>query len=369
MPFGHFFPRVACLRALPGKPLEGLLCGLAILQGFRRIVVLEVAEIEGDPGEEALGFGDGLGMLAEEARHLAGQLDVTLGVLFESAAGGRDGQVLADAGDDVLERTAAGLVIEHVVDRKHGDADTAGEIGETVETGAVVAIVGAGGCKPDPAGDASGESAERLLAAIEVGLIDMDDEELAVGEAFVLGGRLHFDDTVDVGRDHFMRWDVGEQVIEAEDAIALLGAKVAGGQQLAETAEGGAVGGIGEDVGGAVGEAKTRADDITESLSQASEVGVFAFAQIPEGGEGFDDAGEGVAVGETHAVEAERDGAGDELFAMRATAQEREISRHHELGIGRGRDGCAPVDRGIIDDEAAHAKNPWRYQRGSSASP
>ena len=132
-----------------------------------------------------LGLGDRLGMLAEEPRHLAGRLDVALGVLFEPAAGGRDGQVLADAGDDVLQRAAAGLVVEHVVDGEHRDADAAGEIGEAVEAGAVVAVVGAGGGEPDAAGRARGESAEGFLAAVEVGLVDVDDEQLAVGEALV----------------------------------------------------------------------------------------------------------------------------------------------------------------------------------------
>jgi hypothetical protein len=126
--------------------------------------------------------------LRSKLDHFRRGLDVALGVLFETAAGGRDGEVFADAGDDVLEGAAAGLVIEHVVDREQGNADVPCTIGETVEAGAVGAVVGAGRSEPDPAGCVGRERTKGFLAAGKVGLVDVDDEELAVGET--LGGNV-----------------------------------------------------------------------------------------------------------------------------------------------------------------------------------
>ena len=63
-------------------------------------------------------------MLAEQPRHLLGRLDVPLGIGLEPPAGLVDGQVLADAGDHVLQHAPAGLVVEHIVggDQRHADA-------------------------------------------------------------------------------------------------------------------------------------------------------------------------------------------------------------------------------------------------------
>ena len=55
-----------------------------------------------------------------------------------------------------------------------------------------------------------------------------------------------------------------EEIVETEDAVALLGAQVAAREQAAEPAPAGAVARIGEDVGRAVGEDEPRAGMIGE---------------------------------------------------------------------------------------------------------
>jgi hypothetical protein len=140
--------------------------------------------------------------------------------------------------------------------------------------------------------------------------------------------------------------DPAQKILEVKLAAALFGAEVAGGEELAETAEGGAVGGVGEDVGGTVGKAETGANGVAEGFCAFGEIGVAAVAEVAQGDEGFHHAGEGIAVGEAHAAEAEGDGAGDQLLAVRAAAEKGEVSRDHEFGVGRDVDRGAPVDRG-----------------------
>ena len=59
------------------------------------------------------------------------------------------------------------------------------------------------------------------------------------------------------------------QIVEIENALALLGAQVAAREQAAEPAPGGAVARIGEDVGRAVGEHQPRAGMIGEASASA----------------------------------------------------------------------------------------------------
>ncbi len=97
------------------------------------------------------GLGERLGRSAEQPRHLGGRLQVALGIGFEQPAGLVDRHVLADAGDDVLQRAALGRVIEHVVD---GDQRHAGLRGDRLEPGQPARIVAAiehAGGKPDRA--------------------------------------------------------------------------------------------------------------------------------------------------------------------------------------------------------------------------
>jgi hypothetical protein len=63
------------------------------------------------------------------------------GIGFEPPAGGVDGDVLADAGHDIVERAPLGRVIEHVVDGNQRDARLAGQRGKPRQAAVVVAAI------------------------------------------------------------------------------------------------------------------------------------------------------------------------------------------------------------------------------------
>ena len=163
---------------------------------FGGIVVFELFEREaGDALGDLQGAADGLRVVAEEAEHFGGALDVAFGVGEEVEAGLLDGAALADAGENVLEFTAGGVVVVDVVGGDEGDPEGAGEPGEFGEAGFVVAVVNAGG----------GEG------------------EAVVVEGFAEGAE-RFDEAVfyDGGRDGDgqVSFGVFEQVVEREVAFA-----------------------------------------------------------------------------------------------------------------------------------------------------
>ena len=55
------------------------------------------------------------GMIAKQPRHFVRRLEMAFGIGFEPLADGLDGGLLADAGQDILQRTPRGIVIQHVV--------------------------------------------------------------------------------------------------------------------------------------------------------------------------------------------------------------------------------------------------------------
>ena len=72
-----------------------------------------------------------------------------LGIGCEQPAGRVDGDVLADAGDHVLQRPPFGRVIEHVVDRDQRNAGVCGDRREPRQPAAVVAAIEHAGGEPD----------------------------------------------------------------------------------------------------------------------------------------------------------------------------------------------------------------------------
>ena len=94
-----------------------------------------------------------------------------------------------------------------------------------------------------------------------------------------------------------------DQIVEEQDAVALLGAALADGEELGEAAPGGAVLGVGEDIGGAVGEHEAGADRELHTLLLRDRVRP-------------NHAGDGVAVGDAKAGEPELLGALDEFLRM-----------------------------------------------------
>src|SRR6266516_7622084 len=113
-----------------------------------------------------------------------------------------------------------------------------------------------------------------------------------------------------------------EQIFQMENAIALLGAKVAAREQAAELSPAGAVARIGEHVRRAVAKNKTRARMIA-NLELVLALGEMRAHH----------AGDAVAVAQPHPEQCEPRGLCDQLLGMRAAPQEREIRRDGELDV------------------------------------
>ena len=137
-------------------------------------------------------------------------------------------------------------------------------------------------------------------------------------------------------RDQDLPRRVVEQVGEPDLALPLGGAAPADGQQPREPSVGGAVARQAEHAG-RVGEVEPCADDQLH-------------VDLPRGRVGAHHAGERVAVGHRDRVQAERGSRPHQLPGMRGAAEEGEVGRHLELGIGRG-----------------HANSPWMNQAGGAS--
>ena len=211
--------RIALCRALFGERHERFLWRGEAFAGFLGVFVAQVVE------REAAGFGkpdclgNGLGVAAEQAGHLGGRLEVSFGVGLEVEAGTLEGRVLADAGKHVLEGPACRRVVEGVSHGDHGDAVLLREGLEAAQVALVVAAVVDRGAEPELV---ARQAAEGCLCLLQRGAWRHEDEL----EAF----------------------DVFDEVVEAEDAVALFSAAVAERQEAAEAPPRGPVTGIGEDV-------------------------------------------------------------------------------------------------------------------------
>ena len=113
---------------------------------------------------------------------------------------------------------------------------------------------------------------------------------------------------------------MGEEVVAAEQALALLGAALAEGEKPGQPAPGGAAFGIGENVRRAVAEHEPGAGREGEARFLGRLVGAHH-------------AGHRVAVGDADAGKAERLALHHQLLSVRGPAQEREVGGDGELGV------------------------------------
>ena len=138
----------------------------------------------------------------------------------------------------------------------------------------------------------------------------------------------------------------GEEIVEAENTFALGGAKLAETQEPAQSPVRCPIRRIGENVGRAVGEHETRADQQLRRRTALLQHFSCAFV-------GAYHAGERVPVGNADCGVTLQCRRKHEFSRMRGAAQEGEIRGDGDLGVGkRGR----------------HAKSPCRYQEGRALS-
>ena len=152
------------------------------------------------------------------------------------------------------------------------------------------------------------------------------------------------------GQDQELAFGEVEQVIQLEMAFALFGifAALAAGEELAQSAVGGAVARIDQNVRRRIHEDDARSD---QKFWRALDLGVFQFLV------GAHHAGERVVIGNADGGKTEFARLVHIGARIRAAAQEREIGGDADLGIIR--DWC--------DD--AHANNPCTYQWAGSDLP
>ena len=191
-------------------------------------------------------------------------------------------------------------------------------------------------------GDARGQIAAHMGAISHGG-----GEPEAIGKAFAqteqaVVFRRHQRGRTDasVHHDDLQALRIFKEIVESQMALAFGRAQIACGQQPAEPAIGGAVLGIGENVGRPVGKDQPRARD---DAHRADRPCVLARENM-----GAHDAGERIAIGDADSRKPKLRRLGDQFFGMRSAAQKRKIRRRREFGKARlGADHGDTVTRTI----------------------
>ena len=154
---------VALFGALPCEMHERVLRRGEACARLVGIFVFQFVEREGERGGKLQRLRDRLRRVAEQPRHLGRRLEMALGIDGEPAAGRVDGQVLADAGEHVLQFAPVGMVIEHVVDGDQRHAGMARKLGAAEKPRAVVAAIEHGGGEPHAAGRGVAQAGKEVL--------------------------------------------------------------------------------------------------------------------------------------------------------------------------------------------------------------
>ena len=291
------------------------------------------------------------GRFVEKLRHVVRRFQMPFGIGFEKAARRVQGDMLADAGDDVLQFAPFGRVIEHVIGGEQRHSGGARHALPFAQAAAVIALMGHGDAEPKPAG-CGGEKLFQKKPDFfgahlrRIGMYFFREfAHLLIfpGKVFVpeiLGGLIHPLLLVRTRRHQHQQQAFlpFEEIVEREMAFALGGAQFSRTQQPAEAAIGGAVGGVSENVGRAVNEDKARANQQFWPV----------FFDCLQRRIGAHDTGQGVAVGNADGGKPALCRRFHKLPGMRGAAQEGIIRRHGDFGIG------------------IHAKTPCRNHCGGT---
>ncbi len=309
-----------------------LLRGLARRHRLVGILIFELVERKRNAPGKAHGFRNRVRNIAKQPRHFAPRFQVTLGIGFEPPADGVDGGFFADARQHVLQRTAGGMVVQHLVGREQRHLGGKRDAMQTRQPAPVVAAVKEARGKPDAIGAGVLQTLQDFLRARRIEAMRQRQHQKLAFAKF-------------------------QQVIEPQMALALFDprdvvAALAAGEQLAEPAVGGAVARIDQDVGRIIHEDDARAD---QKLWLVRDLGVVEF--LPSAHH----AGQRVVVGDPDRGNAEFAGLMHIGARIGAAAQEREIGGDADLGIA-WLNACN-VHR------AVHANSPCTNHPGEAGSP
>ena len=118
-----------------------LLRGLARRHRLVRILVFELIERKVDAVGKAHGFRDRLRQIAKQPRHFVRRLEIAFRIGLQPLADRLDRGLFADAGEHILQRTARGMVIQHLVGREQRHVGLCGEVMQPRQTALVVAAI------------------------------------------------------------------------------------------------------------------------------------------------------------------------------------------------------------------------------------
>ncbi|MNL46108.1 hypothetical protein D3C87_1687930 [compost metagenome] len=90
--------------------------------GFFRVFILQVVQVEINAREKGDRLGHGLRGVLEQAGHFGGRFQPAFGVGLQPAAGSLDGGSLADTGQDILKITLRRAMEKDVVDGQQRQA-------------------------------------------------------------------------------------------------------------------------------------------------------------------------------------------------------------------------------------------------------
>src|SRR5215467_5168769 len=249
---------------------------------------------------------------------------MTFRVGLQALAGHVNRGLLADAGENVLQRTSRGIVVQHVVGCKQRHVGRDSQAIQPRQTAPVVAAIEQACRQPHAFGVTLLQTVQNLpRGCLLEAMRQRQDQQLPLAKF--------------------------QEVIELEMTLALfdlvgLVAAFAAREQLAEPAVSGAVAWIDQNVRRATSKDEPRA---VEKFWLVLDVGVIEFAISPY------DTGERVVIGDANGGKPEPARLMHIFLRMRAAAQEREIRSDANLGI--------------ID--ISHANNPCTNQLAGTGLP
>ncbi len=129
------------MRPLPGQIFQMALRGLARRHRLVGILIFELRQRKMDTIGKPHGFRNRLRDVAKQPRHFPGRLEIAFRIGFQTLADGIDGGLLANAGQDILQGAARGMMIQYLVGRQQRHAGRRGDAMKPHEPAPVVAAV------------------------------------------------------------------------------------------------------------------------------------------------------------------------------------------------------------------------------------
>lgn len=220
-------------RTFPGQFFQRLLRREARHRFFLGVLIGELVEREPAAAGDFDRARQGLRIIAEQPRHFIARFEIAVGMTFAAEAGVIDGDVVANAGDDILHHAAGRLVEKHVIGNDGSHPHRGRQVSQLVKPELVVRAPAQG---------------ERQIGAIAEDLAQPPQ----TNGTKIIGVVGH--------QDRDQTFAIGDDIIPIEMAFCFAGPALAERQQAAEPRISRSIGWIGQDRH-AVGEIETAADD------------------------------------------------------------------------------------------------------------